>query len=414
MPPQTVLVDRAAETDVVQRRTLRVLVTTQILGGFGLAAGVAVGALLAQDLLDGDALTGLPSAGATAGGALAALPLSRLMSRSGRRPGLALGYLLGATGAAVVVVSAAAGSFALLLAGMVLFGAGNTASLLARYAAADLAQPAHRGRALSTVLFATTFGAVAGPTVVEPAGTLARSIGLPDLAGPFVVSIAAYTAAAVVITTLLRPDPLLVARAGSPAAHGPAPTGSVWPVLLRGPALIGVSTMVGAQFVMVAMMTMTPVHMIGHGHGVGVSGLVISVHIAGMYLFSPVGGWATDRFGRAATIRAGAATLGAAGLLGAVASPRSAGALGVALFLLGLGWSLALVGGSALLTDTVPLAQRAQAQGRADLFVGLAGAAGGLGSGLVFALSGFAAIGLLAAAVAVALVGAGRPRAAAA
>lgn len=394
----------------VQRRTLQVLVVTQVLGGVGLAAGVAVGALLAQELLDGDALTGMPSAVATGGGALAALPLSKVMARAGRRPGLALGYGLGAAGAAVVVVAAAVGSFALLIAGMFLFGAGNTSSLLARYAAADLALPQRRGRAVSTVLFATTFGAVAGPNVLEPAGAVARAVDLPELAGPFLLSVVAYAAAAAAVAVLLRPDPLLTARAGQPVADGPATTGSVWPLLLRGPALIGVGTMVAAQFVMVAMMTMTPVHMITHGHGLGVIGFVISAHIAGMYLFSPVGGWATDRFGRTATIRTGAVMLTAAGLLGGVASPDSVTVLTAALFLLGLGWSFALVGGSTLLTDTVPLELRAQAQGRADLLVGLAGATGGIGSGLVFALSGFAAIGLMTAAVALALLTAGRDR----
>lgn len=394
----------------VQRRTVRVLVVTQVLGGIGLAAGASVGALLAQELLDGNALTGLPSAAATGGGALAALPVSKVMARAGRRPGLALGYGVGGVGASLVVVAAAAGSFALLIAGMFLFGAGNTASLLARYAAADLALPQRRGRAVSTVLFATTFGAVAGPNVLEPAGAVARAVGLPELAGPFLLSLASYAVAATAVAVLLRPDPLLTARAGAPVADGPAPSGSVWPLLLRGPALIGVSTMVAAQFVMVAMMTMTPVHMIMHGHGLGVIGFVISAHISGMYLFSPVGGWSTDRFGRPATIRTGAVMLVGAGLLGAVASPASVAVLTVALFLLGLGWSFALVGGSALLTDTVPLELRARAQGRADLLVGLAGATGGVGSGLVLALSGFAAIGLLTAAVALALLTAGRGR----
>jgi len=302
----TTLVANAA----VQRRTLRVLVFTQLLGGVGLAAGVAVGALLARDLLGGDALSGLPSAAATAGGALAAVPISRLMARSGRRPGLATGYLTGGVGAALVLLAAQLRSFPLLVAGMVAFGVGNTASLLARYAAADLAEPQRRGRAVSTVLFATTFGAVAGPNLVQPAGALARTV-------------------------------------------------------------------------------------------------VISAHIAGMYLLSPLGGWICDRFGALATIRLGGLTLLAAGLAGALASSASVALLTVALFLLGLGWSLSLVGGTTLLTSAVPLGQRAGAQGNADLLVGLAGATGGLGSGLVLALSGFTVLGLLTAAVAVALLATG-------
>jgi MFS family permease len=392
---------------------LRVLVVTQLLGGVGLAAGVAVGALLAGDLLDGDALTGLPAAAATAGGAVAAVPISRLMARSGRRPGLAAGYLAGAAGAVVVVASAQVGSFGLLVTGMALFGAGNTASLLARYAAADLAEPARRGRALSTVLFATTFGAVAGPNLVEPAGALARVMSLPELAGPFLLSVAAYGLAAAVVSVLLRPDPLLAARAVAPPQPPPpvgASTGSAWGQVLQGPALAGLAAMVGAQFVMVAMMTMTPVHMLEHDHTLAVIGFVISAHIAGMYIFSPLGGLLCDRLGAPATVRLGAGTLLAAGLCGAVARPASVAVLTAALFLLGLGWSLSLVGGSTLLTAAVPLPQRARAQGNADLLVGLAGASGGLGSGLVLALGGFTVLGLLTAAVAAALLAAAARR----
>ncbi len=416
--------------DVVQRRTLRVLAGGQLLGGLGLAAGVAVGALLGRDLGGLDALAGVPSALATGGGALAALPLSRLMARAGRRPGLLVGYATGATGALVVVMAAQVRSFALLLLGMVAFGVGNTASLLARYAAADLATPQARGRAVSTVLFATTFGAVAGPNLVEPTGAIARTVGLPTLAGPFLLSVLAYAAAAVVVGLRLRPDPLLLAReretdhAGdgveaplaAPAAAQPplagrttppaTPSSSAWPLLLRAPALPALAAMVGAQFVMVAMMTMTPVHMRAHDHGLGLVGFVISAHIAGMYALSPLSGWLVDRFGAMATLSGGAGTLIAAGLLGALAPGDSVVLLTLALFLLGLGWSLSLVGGSTRLTEALPLPLRARGQGNADLLVGLAGATGGLGSGLVLALSGFAALGLLTVAVAAALLAA--------
>ena len=420
----------------LQSRTLIVLAGGQLLGGLGLAAGVAVGALLARDLGGGDALAGMPSAVATAGGALAAIPLSRLMARSGRRPGLLSGYATGGLGATIVIGAAQIHSFALLLVGMVAFGVGNTASLLARYAAADLAEPSARGRAVSTVLFATTFGAAAGPNLVAPMGALARAAGLPELAGPFCLSVVAYAAAATVVGSQLRPDPLLTARAldvaAAESADPVAPTlpvaagargtagadadqkarrpatdtGSAWPLLLHGPALAGLSAMVGAQFVMVAMMTMTPVHMRAHDHSLGLVGLVISIHIAGMYALSPLGGLLVDRIGAPSTLRLGAGSLAAAGLLGALADPASAPALAVALFLLGLGWSLSLVGGTTLLTAAIPIRHRARAQGNADLLVGLAGATGGLGSGLLLALSGFAALGLLTAAVAAGLLAA--------
>lgn len=408
----TSLTDRSGwqtERARAQRHTLKVLIAAQVLGGVGLAAGVAVGALLARQLLRGDALTGLPLAVATGGGALAALPLSRLMDARGRRSGLALGYLLGALGAGVVVLSAALESFALLISGMAFFGAGNTASLLARYAGADLALSHQRGRALSTILFATTFGAVAGPNLIDATGVAARAVGLPELAGPFGLSGLAYAAAAAIVVLALRPDPLLMARAGNVAADGtlapPLAQRGGWSAISHGPALTGVTAMVAAQLVMVGVMTMTPLHMRAHGHGLRVIGLVISVHIAGMYLLSPLVGLLCDRVGRVPTLRVGALTLTSAGLLAATADPSSSIVLAIALFLLGLGWSLCLVAGSTLVVDAVPLAQRPQAQGNADLLVGLAGATGGLGSGFLLGAAGFAAVGLLGAIVSVVFLG---------
>jgi MFS family permease len=295
---------------------------------------------------------------------------------------------------------------------MAVFGSGNVASLLARYAGADLA-PAHsRGRALSLVLFATTFGAVAGPTLVGPTRTAAEAVGLPALAGPFLLAAVAYLVAAAVLAVLLRPDPLMLARAqpveaATTAAPGasvvpPARAGSgSWAAVVRGRAALGLLAIVAAQFVMVLMMTMTPVHMADHGHGLTVIGFVISAHIAGMYALSPVAGWLTDRVGRVATIVAGAGMLAAAGLLGGIADPDARAALTVSLFLLGLGWSLVLVAGSTLLTDSVPLHLRAQAQGNADLLVGASATVAAAGSGVVLDLAGWAAVAAVTVAAAV-------------
>lgn len=395
-------------TAAVQQRTVRVLAGTQLCAGVGLAAGVAVGALLARDLLGGEALSGLPSALSTLGGALATIPLSRLMSAHGRRPGLASGYALGAVGCLVVIAAATTRSIALLLVGMACFGVGNTTGLLSRYAAADLAPAAHRGRATGTVLFATTFGAVAGPTLLEPMGALAETLGLPRLSGPFLLSFGAYVVATAVVGTLLRPDPLTLARAVAPASPGAGDTGprgaaSPWSLLARGDARSAVVAMVGAQLVMVAMMTMTPVHMVAMGLTLGPIGLVISGHLAGMYLFSPLSGTLVDRVGAHATARAGAVVLAVAGALGALAPDGSAVALGVALFTLGLGWSLSLVAASALLVSAVPVHRRAEVQGRADLLLGLAGTLGGVGSGLVLALGGYVTVALVVVVVALAL-----------
>ena len=389
----------------VQRRTLRVLLASQVLAGAGLAAGVTVGALLAQDMFGSTGLSGLPSALLTLGSAAAALGVGRLSQRSGRRPGLATGYVIGAVGGAGVVLAAALDSVPLLLVALLLYGSGTATNLQARYAGADLAAPERRGRAVSTVLVATTLGAVAGPNLVEPMGSIAAALGIPELAGPFLLATVAYALAGIVVSTALRPDPLLTARAiaheAARAATGtPVPAAETNTVLLR----LGATAMIVTQLVMVAIMTMTPVHMREHGHGLGAAGLVIALHIAAMYLPSPLTGALVDRLGRRPLIAAAGVTLLGAGLLAATAPPDSVVLLAMALVLLGLGWNLGLVAGTALLTDAVPLERRARTQGTVDLGVALAGATGGIGSGLVVAASSFAALGLAGGLVALALV----------
>jgi MFS family permease len=403
--------------DVVQRRTLRVLVVAQVLSGAGLAAGVTVGALLVADLLGSARLAGLPAALFTAGSAAAAAVVGRLSQRYGRRVGLAVGYAAGAVGAFVVVVAAVRGNVPLLFAAFALYGAGTATNLQARYAGADLAEPAHRARALSTVLVATTVGAVAGPNLVGVMGDVATGWGIPALAGPFLLGGAAYAAAGAVLWTALRPDPLLLARRiAEPAVPSADPRDTVEPDegKVRRSVLLAGTVMVLTQGVMVAVMTMTPVHMEHHGHAVATAGFVIAVHVGMMYLPAPLSGWLTDRYGPLPVAAGAAVTLLAAGVVSAVVPPSSVAGLAVGLGLLGLGWSLGLVSGTTLLTSSVPLATRARTQGSVDLAVALAGAAGGLGSGFVVASSSYATLalggGLLALAVLPVVAATARPR----
>ncbi|GLW14971.1 putative MFS-type transporter YddS [Streptomyces sp. NBRC 13847] len=402
-----------------QRRILTVLVFSQILSGAGLAAGITVGALLAEDMLGSTGLAGVPSALFTAGAALGAVGIGRVCRSRGRRPGLALGYAVGALGSLGVVLAAAVGSAPLLFVALVVYGAGTATNLMARYAGADLASPARRGRAVSTVLFATTFGAVVGPNLVALTGELAHSWGIPRLAGPFLLAAAAFGAAALSLAVLLRPDPLRLAAQLAAARDGgtaEGPDGPEAPAAPGNPAgrpdapghpagvAVGTTVMVLTQLVMIAVMTMTPVHMHAHGHGTRAAGLVIALHVAAMFLPSPLTGLLVDRLGRHRMAAAAGVTLAAAGGLGALAPPQSVPALAAALILLGLGWNFGLVSGTALVIDALPPARRASGQGLVDVGIALAGAVGGLSSGLVVALGGYRTLALAGGLLALAVV----------
>ncbi|WP_395474585.1 MFS transporter [Saccharopolyspora spinosa] len=173
-------------------------------------------------MLGSTSLSGLPSGLFTIGSAAAAVIVGRTSQHLGRRIGLSVGYAAGAAGSLGVVIAAATGSVLLLFLALFVYGAGTATNLQARYAGADLASPQHRGRAVSTVLVATTVGAVAGPNLVTATGQLADALNIPRLAGPFILASVAYAAAAAVLWTMLRPDPLTTARAIAADAADPA------------------------------------------------------------------------------------------------------------------------------------------------------------------------------------------------
>jgi MFS family permease len=390
----------------VQRRTLVLLAATQIIGGIGVAIGITVGALLSARLA-GVGLSGLPGSGAVIGGALLAVPITRLVQARGRRPGLVLAYLVGALGAVLVVLAAVAGSVPLLFLGMFLFGGGTAANLQARYVAVDLAEPGRRGRDLSLVVWSATIGSVAAPNLADLADRAVAGLRLPVLSGAFVVSGVAFALAALVLFVLLRPDPLLLARTlDGPAVSSSPPVVGVRAgarIVARLPvARLAIAAVATGHAVMVAVMSMTPVHL-GEGHSdadlLRVVGIVLSVHIAGMYGLSPVTGWLADRYGRRPVIIGGLALLLTACVIAGTAG-HDTPQLTLGLALLGLGWSGTMVGGSTLLSESVPAASRPAVQGLSDLVMGVAGASAGAFSGVVVALAGYGTLTVVAAMVA--------------
>ena len=389
----------------VQRRTVRVLGGGVALAGLGVTVGITAGGLLARDVAGTDSAAGLGQTAGVLGAAVLAVPLARISSSAGRRAGLAAGYAVSVLGAAVTVAAAAASSLLLLVAGLFLFGAATACGLQARYAAADLAVPEQRGRALSMVVWATTVGSVLGPNLAAPGADLGSALGLPPLAGAFVVSAAVFAVVALLLLALLRPDPLVLARRLGGGAGAPPPRTGTRPALRAVWATpagrLGLTSVVVAHSVMVGVMVMTPVHM-GHAGGgedavLHVVGLVISVHVAGMYLFSPLVGVLADRVGAPAVAGLGGLLLLAATAVAGTAGPADSVQLSTGLLLLGLGWSCGLVAGSALVTASVGPDLRPTAQGGTDLLMGLGAALAGVVGGPLLAWGGFGLVSAVSA-----------------
>ncbi|MDQ0428719.1 MFS family permease [Planomicrobium stackebrandtii] len=408
---QMLLQDYIESPDKVKalyRRTLWIVVLSQIFGGAGLAAGVTVGALLAQDMLGTDRFAGAPVALFTLGSAAAALIIGRLSQRFSRRTGLASGFLAGGIGAVGVVMAAISSNVILLFASLLVYGAGTATNLQARYAGTDLADAAQRGTAISIALVSTTFGAFAGPNLVGVMGRFAESNGIPALAGPFLLAAAAYILAGLVLLIFLRPDPLLVSKALTAheqnlKVNTPETEMDQFPINKKG-IVLGAAVMVLTQLIMFAIMTMTPIHMGRYGHDLEAVGLVIGIHIAAMYLPSIVTGVLVDKLGRIVMTAAAGVTFMAAGIVAALAPSDSLLVLIVALALLGLGWNFGLISGTTLIVDSTHPSTRAKTQGTVDVLVALAGATGGGISGMVMAQTSYAAMSLVGGFLALALI----------
>jgi MFS family permease len=380
--------------EAARRRTLLVLVGGVALGSTGHIAATTVSTIAAEDLLGHVALAGAPGAAIVLGATLGFGTLTWLMLRRGRRPGLALGYALSALGGLVATLSVVWRDFPLLLLATLLIGFGNASNQLSRYTAADLVPAHRRAWSIGIVVWAATVGAVVGPATIPVAGDLADLVGLPTLAGPLLAPVVFVGAAALLTLILLRPDPYTLADTSDvPTAGG---SGAPLRAILRRPMVVAaVAALVAGQFVMVLIMTMTPVHMTQHGHGLGSVGLVISGHTAGMFALSPVSGRLAQRFGSVPTVLAGAGVLAVSAVMAALAPPDGGNVLFVALFLLGFGWNLGFVAGSAMLSAGVGLADRTRVQGVADALIWSSSAVASLGSGMVLAAAGFASLGVL-------------------
>ncbi|MFM8267527.1 MAG: MFS transporter [Ilumatobacteraceae bacterium] len=379
------------ERERLQRRTMATLRMAQVPGQAAVAGVVAVGTLLAGSLLGSDQWAGSAGAAFTLGSAFLAVPLSALMRRRGRRPGLALAFGLGAIGALVAGVGGESRLFPLFIVGMVMFGGAQAATLQGRYVAADLAPESGRAVAISAIVWVGTLGAVFGPLLTPQERRLGRALGLDDYVGPYFAAALLLTVAAVVVSVRLRPDPLAVKGQLDPTADRVRPLRQVRlsaGVIARSHlAPLGLAAMVVSQTAMVAVMTMTPPHMKDHDQS-ELSAYVIALHIFGMYGFAPLVGRLVGRIGGVAAVMIGAVVLGVGTLLTVLGGYVPA-LVFVGLFLLGLGWNLGLIAGSTILTTAVPEQSRVEVQGTADLTMSLCGGLAAFSSGFVKQAWGF-------------------------
>jgi MFS family permease len=402
-----------SERVLAQRRVLRTLTFSQMVGSGAVTTAITIGAFVVQDIL-GEATpwAGISSATATLGGAVLAQTLSRLMAAQGRRPGLQLGYGIGFVGALLAAYGAQQEALVPFLFGVGLFGGGQASNLLARYVATDLALPSERGRAMSRIVFVSTFGAILGPLLAGPAQHAGEAwFGFGRYTGPWLMGGLLFLVGSIHISIWLRPDPLVLTGAvGSGVARvKPIPFAeALRTVRASRLSTLAITAMAVSQGTMAAVMTMTPVHMKMHGHE-QTSLYVISLHIAGMYAFSPLVGRFADRRGNLDAVAVGSILLVVAALASAAAGEGTL-MLFPALWLLGLGWSFGLIGGSGLLIQSVPAAAKVSVQGTADLLMVASGAVAGFSSGFIRKAVGYSSLSLLAAAVA-ALLGVAAVRA---
>lgn len=394
------------EIVAAQRRALRVLIISQVLGAFGMGAAPSVGILLAEEVTDSETMAGLARTASTLGAALIGIPLATLAARGGRRVALATGWFLAAFGSLTLIVASVAESTLLLVAGMLLFGVGTASMLQSRFAATDLVQPRSRGRTLSLVVWCGTFGSVFGPNLGKPGESVSAALGLPPLAGAFVIALVMMTVAGLVLIIFLRPDPLLTATRHEvrPGGHRRIGLRQVFRTLMAIPlARFAIATVIAAHLSMVSLMTMTPVHMDHHNAGVTLIGITISIHVLGMFALAPLVGWASDRIGPIRVIMIGQLIFIGSSVAAIVSGGSHAWTI-VSLFLLGLGWSCGTVPGSILMTEAVPADIRPSSQGVVDTAMNAFAALAALISGPIFVLIGFGGLSMMAVLVAVPLL----------
>jgi len=375
-----------------QKRTIRTLSAAQVFNGVGIAGTVAAGSLLVTSISNSESLAGLAQTTTVLGAAMMALPLAKLTQKGGRRLSLMIGYSVGVIGSILAILGGTHKILFLMLTGTFLVGAASASGYQARFAAIDLATNENRSKNLSIVVWGSTVGAVAGPNLMQPAGEFSHFLNLPRLVGPYMIAGVSLSLATIVIYFFLKPDPYLTANLSSDGLtqkKHETTRAALKHIRALPNASFAVASIGVGHLAMVSIMVMTPVHMSHMDVALSVIGLVISVHVLGMYAFSPIVGALSDKLGRVRVIQIGILILFSAATLAGLAPDMQTVPLGIALFLLGLGWSCTLIAGSTFLSESVSVEMKPSSQGASDLVMNLMGALGGAASGLIIGVFSF-------------------------
>lgn len=392
--------------ELIRRRIASILFIAQSFFSASTIAAFTLSPIIVSQLSGTEATAGWPNTIGLIGRAAFAYPFGRMLDHYGRRLSLSFGYSLAVIGATISALSIFNNSFIGFMLGAMLLGMARASGDQSRYVAAEVYPIARRARVIGLIVFAGTIGAVLGPQLVPISGAWMEARGISEYVGPFVVAGLLTLASTTIIFLFLRPDPKDVGEqvAVEEAALHPESIDNI--VADRRPlreifampmVQLAVLSMTIGYFVMAFLMVITPLHMSHHAHNTTNISNVIMLHTLGMFGLAPLTGWLIDRVGRIAIILSGSVILIAACIL----APLSlrVPVLGLALFLLGLGWNFCYVAGSSLLLNALAAHERGRAQGASEAIVAIGAGAASLSVGIVFASTdylGVSIVGLVA------------------
>lgn len=367
-----------------ERRPVLILGVAQALYLSAVSVIFTFSGLVGAALAPSPSLATLPVALITVVTALTTIPASLLMARIGRRAGFQIGAFAGAAGAGLAAWGIASGDFVLFCLGNALMGVFQASAMYYRFAAADLAAPDFRSRAVSWVLAGGVAAALIGPEIAARTRSLASAA---DYMGAYIAA-ALLALLSILLLAALRAPPPVVETQGDGRGRSLL-------VIMRQPVFIVAALNAAVAYVVMSfVMSASPLAVVAAGYGVDAAAGVTRWHLIGMFAPSLVTGGLIARFGVRRILVAGVALLGAS--LALALSSTALQAFQGALLLLGIGWNFLFIGGTTLLTEAYAPAERARTQAANEFLVFGTTALATLAAGAVQTGQGWATVNIVA------------------